>query len=275
MLIKTDWSFEPTLVSPKMANDILTKNGGNRRLRKSVVKKYATIMANDEWVLTPEPIMVDTDGNMMNGQHRMSAVVVANKPVGMLIIRNVERSVFAALDRGAIRTTSDALGMEPRLVQVCNIGLDLLGVTNKSDFKVAIMAKVLEEPHEKLLSSSNTAAKFFSSAAVRMGAILSMLDGCDEEYVLETYRNLVLSNVNLLSPCAQAFVAAHLRGAIKTGGDGFDDKMDLMVRAMAVFDESRRATTKIIVKNLDMLVKKASCLLESYFSAIELLRLRS
>src|SRR5690606_24318901 len=101
-------------VSPEMASEWLQHNEGNRRIRAGVVIKYAAVMARGKWLTTPEPIAFSWDGRLLNGQHRLSAVIRAGVSVPMFVVRNVDPSAFVALDRGATRTVADALGIDKR-----------------------------------------------------------------------------------------------------------------------------------------------------------------
>lgn len=98
-------------VGPAMAQALLKKNEHNRPLRKSVVARYATAMANDEWLLNGEAVVVGHDGSLLDGQHRLLAVIEADTEVEMLIVRGVQASTFHTFDSGTKRGVSDALSI--------------------------------------------------------------------------------------------------------------------------------------------------------------------
>lgn len=100
-------------ITPDAAQAMLAHSDfHNRRLRNSVVERYAAEMRNGEWKLTPEPIVFDTAGNLFQGQHRLQAVIRADRPVDFLVIRDWDPDVFDVLDSGVKRTVADALQSE-------------------------------------------------------------------------------------------------------------------------------------------------------------------
>ena len=96
-------------VTPAMAADWLEHNmPNNRKVKKSVVKRYAEDMARGAWEKSYEPIVINKDGLLENGQHRLNAVILANVPVLMYVITNAD-SAPGTYDRGAARTIRDSL----------------------------------------------------------------------------------------------------------------------------------------------------------------------
>lgn len=81
-------------VTPEWARQIIDKHykeleSGEYRQRpinERTVKAYANDMKAGNWSLTGQGVSFDTDGHLMDGQHRLAAVVVAGVPVDMLIM---------------------------------------------------------------------------------------------------------------------------------------------------------------------------------------------
>ena len=95
------------MVTPEMAKEWLTYNmKGNRPVMKNTVHSYARQMRAGQWNLTHQGIAFDELGELIDGQHRLSAVIEANIPVKMNVTFNVRRSpgeVFT-IDMGRKRT---------------------------------------------------------------------------------------------------------------------------------------------------------------------------
>lgn len=98
-------------VTPDTARAWLATNTHNRHIRRSVVAIYARDMAEGRWVFTGEPIKFATDGTLLDGQHRLHAVVASEATVAMLVVRGLSLHVQDAMDTGARRTTADALSL--------------------------------------------------------------------------------------------------------------------------------------------------------------------
>lgn len=93
-------------ITPEMAKVYLATSKGNRILRKHTVEKYARDIANGEWRLNGETIAFSDDGNLINGHHRLNAVLKANTPITTYVVRGItdEANLY---DRGITRSTGD------------------------------------------------------------------------------------------------------------------------------------------------------------------------
>lgn len=96
-------------VTPELAEEWLGKNLANRGIRSRVIDGYARDMKNGAWQLTGEPIKFSHNGRLLDGQHRLCAVIEAGSAVRMLIVRGLPDSAQSVMDSGAKRTASDAL----------------------------------------------------------------------------------------------------------------------------------------------------------------------
>lgn len=98
-------------MNPILANEMLKSNRGNRKLRKETVSFYASQMLNGEWKENGEPFIVDCNGQIKDGQHRLHAVIKANHSYNVPIITGVNPSVMDTIDTGANRSLSDILNL--------------------------------------------------------------------------------------------------------------------------------------------------------------------
>jgi hypothetical protein len=98
-------------VTPEMAQRWLTNNTHNRNPRNPLVIAYARDMTAGEWLLTGESIKFSTDRLLLDGQHRLNAVVKSGCTVPMFVTYNLPIEAQAAMDTGARRTAADAFGL--------------------------------------------------------------------------------------------------------------------------------------------------------------------
>lgn len=96
-------------LTPKMAADLLAKNKGNRGLAAGRVRALAAEIERGGWTFNGQPIIVDGDGNLLDGQHRCAAVVLSKKSARTLIVRGVHRDAFPTIDCGRSRSGADVL----------------------------------------------------------------------------------------------------------------------------------------------------------------------
>lgn len=82
-------------ITPEIAREYLSKNSRNPRktMNPAVIRKYADDIKAGLWQLNGEAIIFDEDGFLKNGQHRLCAVIQANKPMSTLVVRGVAREI--------------------------------------------------------------------------------------------------------------------------------------------------------------------------------------
>lgn len=102
------------LVSPELAMEWLSKSAGNPRfgqegkVNKSVVAKYAADMKGGHWELTHQGIAFNESGELVDGHHRLCAVIESGVNVWMYVTYDVPND-SALLDVGYVRTPSQIM----------------------------------------------------------------------------------------------------------------------------------------------------------------------
>lgn len=96
-------------VTPEIAERWLARNHRNRPLKSRNVSKFARDMATGRWQITGEAIKFDTDGNLLDGQNRLTAVVASGATVAMFVVRGLLASAQEVMDSGIPRSTADSL----------------------------------------------------------------------------------------------------------------------------------------------------------------------
>ncbi len=98
------------LVTVDMAREWLRSNAEeNRHVRETRGESYARDMKEGRWQLTGEAIKIDVNGVLIDGQHRLNAVVMAGVSVYMVVCTNLPHEAMAVLDSGLSRTFGDKL----------------------------------------------------------------------------------------------------------------------------------------------------------------------
>lgn len=105
-------------ITPEIAAKMLdSKNPKNRRLSRASVLPLARDMAEGRWV-SDVPIILDRYGNILDGQHRLAAIVESGTSVKMLVIRNATPDTRRVIDQGRKRSPADVLKLEGRYESV-------------------------------------------------------------------------------------------------------------------------------------------------------------
>lgn len=102
-------SVEIARVTPKLAEEWLGKNTNNRSVRDKKVATYAAAMKAGEWRLTGEGVKFDSSGRLIDGQHRLMAIIESKVIVEMFVFRDLSADVQMVIDTGAKRSSADAL----------------------------------------------------------------------------------------------------------------------------------------------------------------------
>lgn len=132
-----DFSF--MVLAPSDAKELLGKNHKNRNLSPATVARYVADIKADAWALTHQAIAVGPDGELVDGQHRLTAIVEAGVPV--LVVFAIYRDARMAeearqkVDIGRVRRAGDVFEIggvtEKGLGQrVCAVTLALLAVSD-------------------------------------------------------------------------------------------------------------------------------------------------
>lgn len=82
----------------------------NRRASRQLVQRYAGDMLSGRW--RPEvmdPIRFDSNGRLIDGQHRLMAIVDSGVAQNMLVIRGIDPSTIHMIDTGRARSPADML----------------------------------------------------------------------------------------------------------------------------------------------------------------------
>lgn len=96
-------------ITPAKAKKMLEHNTRNRNLRDRHVVTFAAAMSRGEWRFVGDPIRFAQDGTLLDGQHRLAAVVKSGVTIQAVVMRGLELDAQEAMDHGARRTFSDLL----------------------------------------------------------------------------------------------------------------------------------------------------------------------
>lgn len=100
------------LITPELAKYYLTKNTKNRPLTKKIVNSYFIQMSNNNWKSTGQSISFDVKGNLIDGQHRLEAMIRANKSYEYVVVTDIEEDAFVCYDTGKKRSAKDCFSIE-------------------------------------------------------------------------------------------------------------------------------------------------------------------
>lgn len=96
-------------ITPALAREWLDGQGVNRTIRKYDVDRYARQMERGEWMVTHQGIAFNAAGRLIDGQHRLLAVIKAGTPVTMNVTFGMDDNAIKFIDTGVTRKNADIL----------------------------------------------------------------------------------------------------------------------------------------------------------------------
>lgn len=105
-------NFVTENITPIKAQEYLKTSLGNRPISKPTVQSYADTMKKGGWMMNGVAIIFDVEGHLIDGHHRMHAVILAGIPVKMEVCRGVPSEAFTTYDCGRRRNLGQLLAMQ-------------------------------------------------------------------------------------------------------------------------------------------------------------------
>lgn len=105
----SDLVTEVVTITPTIASQWLKANTMNRPVRRNHVKYLADEITKGNWELNGEAIIIAENEAIMNGQHRLMAVIDSGKSIRSLVVYGVDPEAFSTIDTGVVRSSGDAI----------------------------------------------------------------------------------------------------------------------------------------------------------------------
>lgn len=246
--------IEEMVVTPDQARDWLHMNGRNRVLRRTLVRQLEAAIRRGEWKMTHQPIALDREGVLLDGQHRLHAILLSGVACRSLVAFDAERETFDCIDIGAKRSLGDVLSLPVDQASILRFIANLMVSGNQVTPQQAERYWPLIEKHvNDLLAASSTKRRYVTTAPIMSAAVLRLLGGMDRQYVLGTWRALVLLAFAELPPVAASFLKQLMQN---TARKSIADRAAFR-RAWVVFNESEQDRARLAVTETDDAITEA------------------
>jgi hypothetical protein len=235
-------------ITPEMAKKFLLTNEDNRNIRGWWVTSLSNMIKRNEFITSHQGIAIGKSGRLLDGQHRLLAIVEADMPVDMNVSFNVDEEAFKVVDSGIKRTYSDLTGLNPKTAEVCRLAG---GFIYSSRYQLSAKQildiyhdSCLGEVHDELISFCGTNSKGFSSARLRLCAAMNMLEYPKQgQYIKELYANMIKRNYLDLPP-----IALHFTRQVDTRMISMDIRGDIIARGLRLFNPEHANLNRIIIR---------------------------
>jgi len=102
---------EVVTIGPHDASEWLKCNKQNRPQRKRHIRFLANEIRNGNWQVNGQPIVISDTEDVLDGQHRLLAVLESGMPITTLVVYGISEEAFKTIDTGIWRTGADALAL--------------------------------------------------------------------------------------------------------------------------------------------------------------------
>jgi len=100
---------EVVTITPQVATMWLRANRHNRPIRRHHVAFLAGEITRGDWLVNGQAIIISPDEEVLDGQHRLLAIIESGMDIRSLVVYGIPRDAFRTIDTGAVRTGADAL----------------------------------------------------------------------------------------------------------------------------------------------------------------------
>lgn len=112
-LVSADPAVWLETITPELAAAWLaTQAQNNRRLSEFVVTRYVSDMASGMWELSEAAICFNQRGELVNGQHRLNAIIQSGKAVRAVVLIGLSETAIRRMDIGRQRNFAQIMSMQ-------------------------------------------------------------------------------------------------------------------------------------------------------------------
>ncbi len=152
-----------------LAEQLITRHVSNRDIRPGRVTKYRTDMLAGHWTLNGQAIIIDKNGALIDGRHRLTAIIGTDAAIQTLLVVGVEPDAMTTIDQALPRTAGDYLGIKGEANPRTAASIARLRLAYENNEREALKdtarptnAEVLgyfEEHHDDIATSARLAAE--------------------------------------------------------------------------------------------------------------------
>ena len=272
--------MEPTLIDPGLARELLTGNTENRKISKAVVNRYKSEIELNKWDLTHQGILIGRDGLVIDGQHRLHAIVEAGKSVNMYIYysEDVTSPLGLMIDKNYYRKSHWIYDKKKRDWSVAACFCTVLKNKNKQDYctdtrnsdhEVLQICDAIEEYGSMV---GYTSRKHLTTSSIRGGIIAAMIAHralpIKLEKIAAQYMCLYGEKYTEMEP-ATAELHKYIKRQTEAGSRVMvkprRPSSDIFVRSFLAFMEPARRSIAIKDETFNKIYKRIQAILRLYF----------
>lgn len=238
-------------ITPEIAKEYLAHNTDNfRKLSRRTVRKYANDILHGKWELNGETIVFDENGVLKNGQHRLAAILMAKKPMQVIVVRGIKSEV-TIYDMNNRRTDTDiakarGIDADSTMIAVANIVVNKFsgrkGGTDVVDY--------VEAHYDELLRATRITGKGGKNSPSICATYLMLRTRTMPSYEIELFFRLMydfsltFADGYEVSPAIVAQRMFDERGSKQSGYQIQKERLEILVMALEDFHKGKKRENK-------------------------------
>lgn len=225
-------TFAVETITPELARSYLSTSNGNRAISKGNVQFYARQMRDGKWTVCHQGIAFSVNGDLIDGHHRLNAIVHADVPVNMMVARGVSVASRQVIDQGKGRTAADIYRLGKSTAGIVTLAGFIIGLKRPQDLGPVANSE-LKNIGDRLIEHQCKTRAVMSSNGVKVAVCLLAYDTGNEGLFFDRYTWLTTQRYDMMTPAMQVFN----RYAIGKKWVGSSASIELMARAIIGLDD--------------------------------------
>ena len=241
-------------ITPERAESLLSLNTANRKFKPKHAANLAREIQSGRWQINGDSIKISVENTLIDGQHRLAAIVISGQPVQTMVTYGLSSEVFGTIDTAQVkRSHADLIGLagyanSARLAS----GVSLLWrIITQAAWNDTMPAGSIVDVLERYPSSAHWASRFAGSQVIS-----SFL----------TAGNFIAACVYLTDIAGRYDLAERLADGLHTGSDlpagdpvlALRNRMIAEKARMRGLHQSSRDNWPILVRIVDALEENKS-----------------
>jgi len=213
--------FTPVLA----AITISAHNKDNRTLRESTVNTYSRDMQNGKWRETHQCIAFNQDGDLIDGQHRLHAVLRSGETIWFYVARysGSQTAMHLPIDQNIKRSAADIIGCDRRTQETSTAILRLSSgaVKGVSASEIEDCIKKYSRQISRVQEVIKTNVRHRTSASARAAIVILIHSQAEhEDEIMEQYKAFASLDFDVMWSSTKALVKLFDLGSVPTGAAG-------------------------------------------------------
>lgn len=114
--IKSDFKarkvYQEVTITPHIAKEMLQYNTKNRAIKRANLQNLVEQMKRGEFKYSGDSIRFSRTGELLDGQHRLEAIIESDTRQKMMVVTGLDPEVFTVIDTGSNRRATDIMSIK-------------------------------------------------------------------------------------------------------------------------------------------------------------------